>query len=173
MTLVLLIALINLGLGFAAAVYSGRGPWSRYARRHSQSRQKQVQYAKSAPQIASELEHTEQEFQELAHHLTTEDPDHQQVAELLVSVRNAIERFDAVAVDGVTGGDEEKAKTGLKLLLTQLHSAVSELETATTEAGHQKSSQIVALADGLIEGCREARGVINAVQFSQQPDIAS
>ena len=173
MKLVLLIALINLGIGFAAAVYSGRGPWSRYARRNFQAARhsKLTQTHKTAPQIASELESTEHEFQDLSQQLSAENS--QPVAELLAAVRTAIERFDTVAVDGVTRVDCEQATTGLKSLLTRLHSAATELEAATTATDHQDPSELVALADGLIDGCREARGVINAVQFSQQPEIAS
>lgn len=179
MKLVLFIALMNLGIGFAAAVYSGRGPWSRYARRHSQAArqpklsQPQTQTFKSAPEIASDLESTEQEFQGLAQQLSAEQSGQPPVTELLAAARMAIERFDTVAVEGVSRVDGEQATTGLKSLLTRLHTAVNDLEAATSTADIQKSSALTALADGLIEGCREARGMINAVQFSQQPEIAS
>jgi hypothetical protein len=186
MSLVLLVALINLALGFAAAVFLGRGPWSRHARRLSHIRKlrsseshastQPSRVSKTIAELTPDLERTEHQFQSVAQQLSVDQsgPGPQPSAALRTAVQAAIDQFDTVTVDGMQPSEVgSQATAGLGSLVALLQTARHDLEPLPGTASESTSPDLVQLANRLAAACREARGVFNAAMFSQNTEMKS
>ena len=164
MILVFSVALINLGLGFAAAVHAGRGPWSRYARRYSGISRSGPQVVKSIEQISKELEGLEQRFQELVQLFSGQTADRTRLEELRTIIRTMAVQVESLGTDE----HHEQASTGLRTLLLVLKTATTDLGKAidSEEAG---SLDPVPLLTSLQMACREVSMVFNALLFAELP----
>jgi hypothetical protein len=174
MMLVFLVALINLGLGFAAAVHAGRGPWSRYAKRlaASYASSKAAETPdQSVEQIAEHLAGMERRFEELLKHWSEEeigsiDPTN------LDQLRSTIQEMSG-QVQQLAANESpelhEQAATGLRTLALVLHTATTELGKMI-EPNKEGSMNPVPLLTSLQMACREVNMVFNALAFAELPN---
>jgi hypothetical protein len=170
MTVILLIALINLGLGFAIAVYAGRGPWSRNVRRPEAAVEaapiRSETAFKPAEQITRELDELEHGFSELLQRFTEEPVDTNSLEELLGILRTMTSQVESLNTDPAEDYHEQTA-AGLRNLYLALRTATKDL-SKLLESSHDGLDP-VALLTSLQMSCREVRTVFNALLFAEMP----
>ncbi len=173
MMLVFVVALINVGLGFATAVYAGRGPWSRYARRPVTNPLPRAipkpRIDKSIEQITGELEGLEFRFEELLERLTAEPTGQISSEEVRSIVGNMGTQIESLTAAESSQERPEQASAGLRKLSLEVQTALTELDRAIEKSG-KVSKDPVSLVTCLLMACREVRGVFNALMFAELPN---
>lgn len=175
--LVVLMGLINFGLGFATAVWMRRGPWSRDTSHAPQATYRTSSNPEAATvpervpasveQLAVELEQAEQRFESLL--ASDSEPSRSTISEtdLFAAVQATLRRLDdLVPHDDLSTDASQRVVQGLDTLRTVLTSARDELQQVAVSPSSPPDP--IRLAENLRTCCQEARGAFTALLFSDQ-----
>jgi anti-sigma28 factor (negative regulator of flagellin synthesis) len=183
LALIFIVALVNLGLGFAIAIKAGRGPWSRHARRLAMnpapsteeapesdvhvSAEAAPRTAKPIEQIADDLDALESRVHKLQQRLAAGEVDSQAVEELRSTIRDGVTQIEALDVANAIPEYPEQATAGLYALQVVLETVASDLG----ESGENRKGEpdLNTAATRVLMACREAGVVFNGLRFAELP----